>query len=296
MHKYLRAIGFSNMNTIDKINKLAGFARESADEVSYVSLDYDDNLMWAEYNFFLSDHFGICVSGEYDEANHFYLESLMPFFRGNQSSASGFVSMDRLADKEGYYGVYDDLRSGVAVIFRLQNVVSYLKTRSKRNYPEEKLPISLAGLSIEGKVLLPLSKTKKEDEEGRRKWRERLRWIAVAKVGCNKAMEFVTLNDMNTASNVEKQLKRKKDIFTIVDSTLYPYGLESDHYAIVGDIREKYKVRNIFTGETVWMLTLEVNELIFDICINAKDLEGEPMVGRRFKGIIWLQGTVHFPE
>jgi len=31
-----------------------------------------------------------------------------------------------------------------------------------------------------------------------------------------------------------------------------------------------------------------------DICVNAKDLLGKPEVGRRFKGVIWLQGNVDF--
>jgi len=32
------------------------------------------------------------------------------------------------------------------------------------------------------------------------------------------------------------------------------------------------------------------------VCINAKDLIGEPEEGRRFKGVIWLQGFVNYPE
>jgi hypothetical protein len=30
----------------------------------------------------------------------------------------------------------------------------------------------------------------------------------------------------------------------------------------------------------------------FDLTINEKDLLGEPEVGRRFKGNVWMQGTV----
>ena len=39
-----------------------------------------------------------------------------------------------------------------------------------------------------------------------------------------------------------------------------------------------------------------INELVFDLCINEKDLYGEPAVGRRFKGIIWLQGYINYPS
>ena len=41
-------------------------------------------------------------------------------------------------------------------------------------------------------------------------------------------------------------------------------------------------------------MTIESNNLIYDICINYKDLLGEPEVGRRFKGNIWLQGHVNY--
>ena len=36
--------------------------------------------------------------------------------------------------------------------------------------------------------------------------------------------------------------------------------------------------------------------MVGDRRINEKDLYGEPQVGRRFKGSIWLQGYINFPE
>ena len=39
-------------------------------------------------------------------------------------------------------------------------------------------------------------------------------------------------------------------------------------------------------------MKLEVNELTFDVCVPVKDVVGEPAVGRRFKGNIWMQGNV----
>ena len=39
-----------------------------------------------------------------------------------------------------------------------------------------------------------------------------------------------------------------------------------------------------------------VNDLNFQVCINKKDLMGEPAVGRRFKGSIWLQGYINYPD
>ena len=50
------------------------------------------------------------------------------------------------------------------------------------------------------------------------------------------------------------------------------------------------------TLEEIYQMTINCNDLIFDMCINAKDIYGEPMIGRRFKGSIWMQGYINFPE
>ena len=43
-------------------------------------------------------------------------------------------------------------------------------------------------------------------------------------------------------------------------------------------------------------MTLDCNGLPFDLLINSRDLYGEPAAGRRFRGIVWMQGTVHYPD
>ena len=52
--------------------------------------------------------------------------------------------------------------------------------------------------------------------------------------------------------------------------------------------------KNIITGEEICQLTLDCNDMQFDVCINKDDMLGEPKIGRRFKGIIWLQGQLHY--
>ena len=51
---------------------------------------------------------------------------------------------------------------------------------------------------------------------------------------------------------------------------------------------------NYITDEEIYVMTLNLNDLKFEICINKNDVLGEPMVGRRFKGTIILQGKVEF--
>ena len=63
-------------------------------------------------------------------------------------------------------------------------------------------------------------------------------------------------------------------------------------YAIQGKLVEQRAEEG--TGEKLYQRTINCNDLIFDICMNQEDLMGIPEVGRRFKGIIWLQGSLNF--
>ena len=65
-------------------------------------------------------------------------------------------------------------------------------------------------------------------------------------------------------------------------------------YAILGTIMEVKQVVNDVTKEEIYVLRLDCNDLIFDICINKEDLLGEPLPGRRFRGSIWMQGSIDF--
>ena len=85
-----------------------------------------------------------------------------------------------------------------------------------------------------------------------------------------------------------------EDVFSIVSTYFMPYGVECDHYNVLGEILKYEMVENSLTREKICVLTIESHDLIFDVCINEKDLLGGPAVGRRFKGIVWLQGDITF--
>ena len=94
-------------------------------------------------------------------------------------------------------------------------------------------------------------------------------------------------------SKVSRRLANE-DVFSIVDTYFMPYGVECDLYSIMGEIlavRERY---NFATGVRLYQMKLNVNELQFDVCVPADSVMGEPEIGRRFKGTIWLQGYINF--
>ena len=100
---------------------------------------------------------------------------------------------------------------------------------------------------------------------------------------------------MDTYTTISRRIQ-KMDVFSLVDTYFMPYGVECDQYSILGEILECNSVKNSMTGEEVFIMQVCCNDLNFQVCINKKDLMGEPAVGRRFKGSIWLQGYINYPD
>lgn len=293
MHKYLRAIGFSKLKNKKQENELLSIALENADERLYTSLDYD--AMLAEYNKYFGENMGISVRGEYDENNHFVVDYYIPFFRGTQISSYADISVERHAEKESYAGVCDDVKVGVSLIFYLQNIVSYLKREHGNKLPVLGTSLSLSGLSTQGKIILPIFKNEQDLIRRKQFSNNRNQLLAKARKGDEDAIENLTLGDMDTYTNIAKMIV-KEDILSLVDTYFMPYGVECDQYAILGEIIDVSKVVNPLTKEEIWQMTVECNDLLMDVCINCEDLYGEPAAGRRFKGSVWLQGMIHFPD
>lgn len=125
--------------------------------------------------------------------------------------------------------------------------------------------------------------------------KDRIRLIEAAKKGDEDAMESLTIEDIDLYSKISRRAM-KEDLYSIVDSCFMPSGIECDQYSIIGEIKKIKIVKNIYTKEVIYVMELESNDLVFPVCINSKDLLGEPEVGRRFKGQIWMQGILNFEE
>ena len=116
-----------------------------------------------------------------------------------------------------------------------------------------------------------------------------------ARNGVEDAIESLTMQDMGMYNTISKKIQ-ESDVYSLVDTTFIPCGVESDHYAILGEILYIKDEINMYTNEKIYILTIVCNDIIIEIAINEQDLLGEPAIGRRFKGDIWLQGAVHMPD
>ena len=122
---------------------------------------------------------------------------------------------------------------------------------------------------------------------------QRSKLFSEAKKGNQEAIESLTLDDIDLYSMVSRRVRRE-DIYSIVNTSFIPYGSESDNYIVLGTIENVRVEKNIWTDEQVYILQLCCNQMEFEVCISRRDLFGEPLVGRRFRGIVWMQGYVDF--
>lgn len=293
MHKYLRAIGFSRIRTPKQMHDLVMEVIQNADKRSYTS--NSETTMLAEFCKDFANRIGMTVCGEFDEKDEFSYEYSFPYFRGDGISTEEDISVERHAEKESYAGVCNDLRVGVSLIFYLQNMIDYAKIKYGERLPVRGTSLTLSALSIGGKVVLPIRKNKADIEKIEKETTNRNKLIAQARQGDEEAIETLTLEDMDTYNAVSKKI-RTEDVLSLVDTYFMPYGVECDQYSVLGEILDCSTEKNKVTGEELWILGITCNDLIFDVCINKKDLYGEPAPGRRFKGTIWMQGIINFPE
>lgn len=291
MHSFLRAIGFSKLDGERNVEKLTQMVfREYTDKEA---VREDGNKAFVEYSKSVGPDMGITVCGQVDEYG-FHQEYYFPYFRGNGITTKEDLVVEKHGNHESYAGICEDYRVGVSLIFYVQNPAAYKKEHILNHLLNQHLSTTFSGLSTSGKVLLPLMRIndKVQDEESIRK---RTRLIAAAKNGDQEAMESLTLEDMDTYSIITRRIQQE-DILSIVETFFMPYGMECDQYQILGDIRGVTKVQNSYTKEKIYQLNIDCNGMNFDVCINQADLTGEPEVGRRFKGNIWLQGRINFGD
>lgn len=285
MHKFLRAIGFSDITKKD-LDILIEEIKERP-ELMKVTTDSEGNE-FGEFSREFAPNMGIIVRGSYLEDDSFEVEYYTPYFLGSQVTTQEPIDIEKHSEKESYAGVCDDPRIGVTLIFYLQNVADYLSER-KAHSSDVNGGALLAGLSVDGKILLP--EVKKAVKAGRPNQKDRSQLISEARDGDEDAIESLTLEDMDTYSMLSKRVMNE-DILTIVNSCFMPYGIESDQYSVLAEIVDLLEIENSLTSDIIYCMKLKCNDMVFDVCINKKDLMGEPEIGRRFKGNIWMQGTV----
>jgi hypothetical protein len=292
MHSYLRAIGFSSIKDHNELEQLLGVVMTTPNNVSKITLNANSTFTHFAKEFL--DSCGIAIIGIYDEKGFFHLEHYYPYCSSSTITSREPVMINKRIDSDSYTGMCDDMRLGISLIFYLQNISDYMKSNISESTGRI-VNISLAALAMKGTVMLGIRCNRQMKNKNKADTARRNRLINEAKNGNQDAIDSLTIEELDDYAMITRRAKLE-DVYSIVDSSFIPYGSESDNYTIIGTIINWNLLINSMTGERVYCMTLNCNSLVFPVYINQNDLFGEPMIGRRFKGNVWLQGTIDFTE
>ena len=289
MHNFLKTIGFSKIQTDMQLEPL--LERAVNDKYRTLIINGNEGSVIEQYQLPVAPSMGIAVVGERTPDGVFHRNYYFPYMRSYDGTLTEAGSVERHLEKETYAGVLEDFKSGITLIFYITNSVQ-LRELQKMEMRVKARQAFLTGLACEGKILLPIEK--KEDPEAvKRKSIERRSLFEAARQGDQEAIDTLTETDINMFNELHQRIVTE-DLYSIVETTFMPTGVECDIYSILGEIVSLRVKENVYTHENVVDMKISCNDCIFHVAINESDLVGIPAVGRRFKGKIWMQGNLEF--
>lgn len=289
MHQYLPAIGFCKIKKRELENLLQEITLRPDYQES--AIDFEGN-QFVELRYMVADNVGLVLRGIYNEDDEFILDYYYPTYFGESISSKNDVEVIKQSDKDNYLVMCDEIRLGVNLIFQLQNMGEFLRNNIMAGKSGDRT-IRLAALSLDAKIILPLYDNEKSRIKEKMNNKKRIDLFEQAREGNEEALESLTMDEIDLYQRISRRVTRE-DILSVVTSYFMPFGIENDKYDILGDILDVKSLVNHLTMEELYVMIIESNDVVFEVCINKKNLFGEPAVGRRFKGTIWLQGTVDF--
>ena len=296
MHDYMRAIGFSNDFSREGFKRLLSNVAYDADE-TFMSSE-NDKVVKLEYVKYFGTDIGLIIRGTMETAesgkDEIFIDYTVPFLRAKAISSTEKVVFEKHSATDEYVGICDDYRLGMPLIFHLQNMINYLSKKDEiDNSAIDVLHVSLAALSLKGAVMMPIEKNESEEAELKKRRTNRENLLRRARTGDENAIENMAIEDMDTFSLLRKKAQTE-DVYSLVESYFMPSGIECDEYSVLGEIKDVSENINTITGEEICILDVVADDIYFSVCIRKDDLMGEPEIGRRFKGNIWMQGHVAF--
>lgn len=295
MHKFLRAIGFSEFTKKSQIEEF--FAENLANKNLVSTYQTSDGRLCGQYNIEVLPGAGISVVGEQEGKDLSLINFYYPYSKGYDYTLIEECTIERHSDKESFAGIIDDYRMGMALIFYLTNGNIYSSLINSHKLQDIKIDkIFLSALSVSGRIILPIEKKPVksnvnivEDIEDFDDDDDDISESGVKAISIGIGIKL----PKEPAGDQEARLKNE-DLYSIVETSFVPSGIESDKYQIVANILSVNKKTNVFTHEVVYDMRVDTMGLQFNVLINEKDLDGEPAPNRRFRGVVWLLGEVEF--
>lgn len=322
MHKYLRAVGFSQFQ---KKSQIDDFFKENLKDENLISTYISQDMrLCGQYNIQVCQGAGVTVIGEQEMNQLALMDFYYPYLKGYDYTLIQECTIERHSDKDSYAGIIDDYRMGIALIFQLTNGNVYNSLIKSHKLTDIKIDkIYLSALSTSGRIILPIDKKElsgnefadkaklnddfngyvEDDDDDDENYMDEppitTRLIGdmddfADGIGGKAVSIGIGIKLPKDPIGQQEMRLKNEDLYSIVETSLVPYGIECDKYQIVAEILSVNRKTNKFTGENLVEMRVDTMGLQFNLMINEEDLEGEPLPGRRFRGVIWLLGEVEF--
>ena len=288
MNDFYDAVGFSNIKNRKQLDDILKVVIDDYD-VKFNRNTGDDVIKQERIKYF-GDNIGIRVCGEVYDNGEFRGEYAYPFIKGSVLSMNRDVEVEIRKDTEARVGISEDSRIGATLIYQFQEAYDETLKRIVDKNSFNNVRVYLTGLSNAGMIILPIAnKGEVENNILKNKRRNELREEAIE--GDEEALKTLALADYDTINMVGRRIQNE-DVLSIVSTTFLPFGIESDHYLMIGEIEEFEYINNTLTEEEICIMKVVCNNMQMTVGVNKNDLIGEPQIGRRFKGLVWLQGAI----
>ncbi len=290
---YLRSVGFDSDMSLKEFRDVIEYTIENS--LSLRKTLSEDGSVCAEIRSSFGDSMGMILCGKYDDDDIFHLDFFLPYLENNINSIEGDVSVAKRPLVQGFLAETDDTFLGYTLNFVLQNPFDFIIKgfRENENYNAF---VSLSGFSLHGKILLGvfcpnstagMNRIDKEFLDDRKDLLKRI------KEGDSDAVEYISQKEGILIENVKRR-NINEDLYSIVDTSLRPTSQFPWVYHIIGTIVNWRVIKNKVTKGLVYNFLLNCHDLFISICINKEDLKGVPAIGRRYKGIVHLQGSIRY--
>ncbi len=289
MHPYLQSIGFQNqMNFPDEWEFLRKIQRRPSVTRRFPQ---GEEVIRETMTKSFGEGMGVTVSGVRYKGR-FHREFYYPYVKSECVIPMETCTIMRQRDTKSFLAACGTMRFGVGVIFFVDNFMDVLDYWDGEEEQVLKIcGVSLSGLATSGKILLPLRKTSKERVMQKRDDKRKSNHFERISQGDEFSMLAMNCEDMEIYERISNRLD-EDDLYTMVDTSFIPSNMETDCYTVLGEILSLRLEKNTLTGEEIYMMVLRCHLLEIQVAVPQAQLMGKPEVGRRFKGDIWLQGSL----
>ncbi|HOQ15867.1 MAG: DUF3881 family protein [Epulopiscium sp.] len=289
METYMSAVGFGSIKKKKQWDKLIEEVLNHADK-RYVT-NHDEDHVFIEYYKSYGKNIGVVLRGLLDNEKDIDFETCDPYFESKYIMEVSEVEVEEDEEDYFYFAATEEEESGVEIVFQLQNIIEYLEIKDDKHASIE--GIKVVGLASKGTIILPVEKSENdlEYENEQKEWRKEL--LKRIKAGDEEARKILETEAEEAAEIIEERL-RHEDILSVIEGYFIPVDYLEATYSILGEIKEIELIINEETREEIYWMLVESMGMSIEIAINANELVGTPLVGMRFMGICWMQGTIVF--